>query len=267
MATLLSIFMLIFAGYFELSFSTKSKRAELSVGIEWGDGGATWYGSPTGFGSDGGACGYGNAVSHPPFSSLITAIGPRQYQNGKGCGICYKVKCTKHPSCSGKPVTVVVTDLCPGGPCVAESTHFDLSGTAFGALAKPGEEDKLRCAGVLQIQYARAECEYSKKNVNFHIDAGSNPYYLAMVIEFAEGDGDISRVYLKEASSKSDEWVPMQQLWGAVWKLNSPTPLKPPFSILLKSRYSGDIIVAEHVIPNGWNPGSTYASLVNFNPN
>uniref|UniRef100_M1BMI7 Beta expansin 2 n=1 Tax=Solanum tuberosum TaxID=4113 RepID=M1BMI7_SOLTU len=189
----------------------------------------------------GGSCGYGSAVSQAPFSSFVTGIGPSLYKSGKECGACYQVKCTKkmHGSCSGKGVRVVITDFCPGGPCVAQSAHFDLSGTAFGSMAIPGQEQKLRDAGVLQI----------------------------LVIEFEEGDGDLAKVELKEKISsitKNSKWRQMQQSWGAVWKLDAGSELHPPFSIRLTSQYSDQILIAKNVIPTGWQPGATYRSLVNY---
>uniref|UniRef100_A0A7N0U9H3 Uncharacterized protein n=1 Tax=Kalanchoe fedtschenkoi TaxID=63787 RepID=A0A7N0U9H3_KALFE len=238
-----------------LSLSTDHSRS-------WTSAGATWYGSPDGAGSDGGACGYGDAVSKPPFSSLITGIGPSLYDSGKECGACYEVKCTEHKACSGKPVRVVITDFCPGGPCASESAHFDLSGTAFGAMAVPGLEDELRNAGVLTIRYARVACDYSGKTVAFHVDAGSNPNYMAVVVEYEEGDGDLAAVHLKE--SDGGEWREMQQSWGAVWKLDAGSELQPPLSIQLTSGYSGETLVARNVIPSGWKPGATYRSVVNF---
>lgn len=254
--------LITFFCFSKLSLCFKPKQFNLStVATHWASAGATWYGSPNGAGSDGGACGYGNTVSQTPFSSMVTAVGPSLYKLGQKCGVCYQVKCTKHPSCSGKPTRVVITDSCPGGPCAAESAHFDLSGRAFGAMAKPGKEQSLRNAGVLQIRYARVACDYSGKTIAFHVDQGSNPNYIAFVVEFEEGDGDLAGVHLMEVNR---EWRRMRQSWGAVWKLDAGSELKPPISIQLTSKYSGKTLVARNVIPVGWRPGATYRSLVNY---
>ncbi|CAN1267060.1 Putative expansin-B2 [Linum perenne] len=167
--------LVVYFSFFKLSSSSRpindgvvthfngSSAAELAQS-QWSTAGATWYGGPDGDGSDGGACGYSTAVSQPPFSSMVTAVGPSLYNSGKECGACYQVKCNKNPSCSGNPVRVVITDSCPGGPCASESAHFDLSGTAFGAMALSGHESKLRDAGVLEVLYSRGPMPLLRQN-------------------------------------------------------------------------------------------------------
>ncbi|KAM0922745.1 hypothetical protein ACQ4PT_005974 [Festuca glaucescens] len=201
----------------------------------WSDSGATWYGGLTGAGSDGGACGYQDAVDLPPFSSMIAAGSPSIYGGGKGCGSCYQVKCSGHESCSSSPVTVVLTDLCPGGPCLEEPVHFDLSGTV--------------------------PCKWQGVDIAFKVDAGSNDYYVAMLVEYESGDGDLSSVELMQGGAGA--WCKMDQSWGAVWRYNSGPKLQPPFSVRLTSS-SGKTLVASNVIPAGWKPGGMYRSVVNY---
>ncbi|XP_048334385.1 putative expansin-B2 [Ziziphus jujuba] len=229
----------------------------------WSPAGATWYGSANGAGSNEGACGYGDAVEQAPFSSFTTAGGPSLFKSGKECGACYQVKCTAsvNPACSEQLVTVVITDECPG--CASESVHFDLSGTAFGAMALPGQAHQLRNAGVLEIQYQRAKCSYPDKKITFQVDTGSNPYYFAALIKYVDGDGVLGSVELKQAGD-SDSWLPLQQSWGAVWKLDAGFALQAPFSIRLTGLDFGNTIVANNVIPDGWKPGETYTSDVTF---
>ncbi|MBA0862123.1 hypothetical protein Goshw_004747 [Gossypium schwendimanii] len=165
---------------------------------------------------------------------------------------------------NGNPVTVVITDECPG--CVSESVHFDLSGTSIGAMAKSGLADLLRHAGILQVQYKKDDCKYPGTTIAFHVDPGSNPNYFATLIEYTNGDGHLASVDLKQALD-TDGWQPMQQSWGAVWKLDGAgSTLLPPFSLRLTSLDSRKTIVATAVIRVGWEPGKTYRSVVNFNP-
>ncbi|KAL5999832.1 hypothetical protein ACLOJK_038118 [Asimina triloba] len=109
-------------------------------------------------------------------------------------------------------------------------------------------------------------CNYEGMHVTFHVDQGSNPYYFAVIVEFLEEDGDVSKVELQDAAAKkkSDSWMPMQQSWGADWKLDAGgKALEPPFSIRLTSEF-GKTLVATDVIPQGWQAGATYRSVVNF---
>ncbi|XP_077234167.1 expansin-B15-like [Tasmannia lanceolata] len=257
--------LLVLSSLLNSCFGFKSTQLNIStVQSNWSPATATWYGSPNGDGSEGGACGYGRAVGQTPYYSMVSAGGPSLFSAGKGCGACYQVKCTSNSACSRNPVTVVITDECPGGPCLSESVHFDLSGTAFGRMAISSRDDRLRNVGILPIQYRRVACNYGGMNIAFHVDSGSNPYYFAVVVEFENGEGEVAGIGLQQPSDQSsNSWLPMQESWGAVWKLNYGSVLKAPFSLKLISP-SGKTLVAHNVIPARWLPGITYRSLVNF---
>uniref|UniRef100_A0A0D9XPW9 Expansin-like CBD domain-containing protein n=1 Tax=Leersia perrieri TaxID=77586 RepID=A0A0D9XPW9_9ORYZ len=136
-----------------------------------------------------------------------------------------------------------------------------MSGTAFGAMANNELDDRLRNVGIVDIQYRKVSCKYGT-NVVFKVDAASNPYYFAVLIEYENGDGDLKDVHIME---QGDRLSAMDHSWGATWSINSKDgkPLRPPFSIWLTSG-SGHELVAEDVIPSGWQPGSTYISSVNY---
>lgn len=109
----------------------------------------------------------------------------------------------------------------------------------------------------------RVECDYPGYNLIFKIDAGSNPYYLAVLIEYERGDGDLSAVSLKDGSAKSKEWKSMNHSWGAIWKLDAGTKLTGPLSIKITTM-KGKKLKVKNVIPVNWGPGQTYRAKVNF---
>ncbi|KAM3281966.1 expansin-B15-like [Capsicum chacoense] len=222
---------------------------------------ATWYGDPTGAGS-GGACGLEDDVAKAPYNAMITAGNQVLFQHGSGCGACYQVMCNQNKECSGKPITVALTDECPG-TCNDDPVHFDLSGTAFGAMSKSGQADRLRKLGRIDISYKRVTCDY-KQNIMFKVDKGSNPNFFAVAIEAENGDGKLSLVEIKPTGS--NKWFPMQQMFGATWSTNVyPDKQKPPFSIRITSQNKHQV-QADNVIPVNWQSNATYNSNVNFSP-
>ncbi|GLJ09544.1 hypothetical protein SUGI_0111530 [Cryptomeria japonica] len=230
----------------------------LAEAADWQQATATWYGSPDGDGSEGGACGYGSLVKSAPFGSRVSAGSPDLFKGGKGCGECYQVKCKESSVCSQTPVNVVITDECPGCP----SNHFDLSGTAFSDMAVgPAKISSLLNEGRVSILFKRVSCEYPGKKIAFHVNEGSTNYWFSVLIEYEDGDGDLQEVDLKQ--DNSDTWKGLKQLWGAYWSLDEG-PLNAPFSIRLKSLSSGKTLTSYNVIPKDWQPSATYTSVVNY---
>nr|KAJ0184541.1 hypothetical protein LSAT_V11C900504020 [Lactuca sativa] len=206
----------------------------------------TWYGDPRGAGS-GGACGWAN------------------WANDEILGFIYKEKdvgivISREPYCSLNPITITIIDECPGA-CNNVPFHFDLSGTAFGAMANPGQADNLRNLGQVDIQYRRVPCYYGRTKIAFKIDAKTNPNWFAPAIEFEDGDGGLSSVEISPAGSQ--QFVPMKNIWGAVWEADVSPSFHGPYSFRLRSP-TGKVVVASNVVPNGFVPGQTYFSNVNF---
>ncbi|GJN09370.1 hypothetical protein PR202_ga27372 [Eleusine coracana subsp. coracana] len=172
-----------------------------SYGSKWQEAKATWYGSnPRGAAPDdhGGACGYKD-VDKPPFDGMTACGNEPIFKDGLGCGSCYEIKCKEPVECSDKPIIVKITDK--NYEHIA-AYHFDLSGKAFGSMAKKGQEDKLR--------------------------------------KFVAGDGDIVAVDIKPKGS--DEFLPMKSSWGAIWRIDPKKPLKGPFSIRLTSEGGAHLV-------------------------
>ncbi|XP_075091961.1 putative expansin-B14 [Nicotiana tabacum] len=214
---------------------------------------ATFYINPTSPGS-GGACGLENDVASAPYNAMITAGNQALFKQGAGCGACYQ-----NPHCSGNPITLTLTDECPGA-CNNDPVHFDISGIAFEKLAKSGEASQLYNAGRISIFYRRVACNYNT-NIIFKVDKGSNPNFFAVTSEAVDGDGDLSLVEIQTSNSS---WVPMQRMIGATWSVDmQPNTQKPPFSLRLTSEIKKSV-TAPNVIPNGWQPRSIYKSNVNF---
>ncbi|XP_075499001.1 expansin-B6-like isoform X2 [Primulina tabacum] len=219
---------------------------------------ATWYGSPTGSGS-GGACGFADDVATAPYNGMISAGNDNIFKSGKGCGSCYQVRCSKHPSCSTSPITLTITDQCPGA-CNNVPYHFDLSGKAFGLLAKHGQEDALRKAGIIDIEFQRVPCSY-KSNIVFKMNEKSNRNFLSFAVEYVNADGDLGAIELSPSNSKP---IAMKQSWGATWAAGIPEGVKGPYSVKITTIESRRSVVARNVIPVDWAPGKYYHASVNL---
>jgi hypothetical protein len=143
-----------------------------------------------------------------------------------------QIRCLKsnHPACSGVPQTVIITDM---NYYPVAKYHFDLSGTAFGAMASSGLNDKLRHAGIIDMQFRRVPCNFPGLTITFRVQHGSNPMYLAVLIEHENQDGDVVQADIMQ--NDSGYWEPMHESWGSggstpTARSGGPSPSASPTS-------------------------------------
>uniref|UniRef100_R7W6T3 Expansin-like EG45 domain-containing protein n=1 Tax=Aegilops tauschii TaxID=37682 RepID=R7W6T3_AEGTA len=200
------------------------------------------------------------------------------FKDGKGCGSCYQPNVvTDHGwwsmvcNVNADKVlkTVIITDMnyYPVSPY-----HFDLSGTAFGAMAKDGRNDELRNAGIIDMQFRRVPCQYPGLAVMFHVEKGSNPFYMAILVEYENGDGDVKLLEIMESRpdagnggemAPTGDWVPMKESWGSIWRMDARHRMQGSFSLRITNE-SGKMLVGDQVIPADWKPEKVYSSVIQF---
>jgi hypothetical protein len=111
------------------------------------------------------------------------------------------------------------------------------------------------------FKYTRTACKYGGKNIAFRVNEGSTNFWLSLLVEFEDGQGDIGSMQIKQANSV--EWLDMKHVWGATWCLVRG-PLVGPFSVRLTTLSAQKALTARDVIPRNWKPTATYTSRLNF---
>ena len=91
------------------------------------------------------------------------------------------------------------------------------------------------------------------------MDLGQNPYYIAIAIEYVNGEG-IQGVNLKQSNGYGG-WMNMERSWGGTWRMNAGYP---PLSSQLIEAQRKHILTLNNIIPRNQVPGQIYRSLVNF---
>ncbi|GFY90870.1 hypothetical protein Acr_07g0010660 [Actinidia rufa] len=78
------------------------------------------------------------------------------------------------------------------------------------------------------------KCNYPGMSLTFHVNAGANPNYFVVLVEYEDGDGDLSGVDLKEALD-SDTWLmaPHGTIVGCSLENQHGSTLKAPFCLKL----------------------------------
>ncbi|KAF3324751.1 Expansin-A7 [Carex littledalei] len=227
----------------------------------WTPAHATFYGDESGVGDDmGGACGYSNMYGIG-FGTKTAALSTPLFNNGKGCGGCYEIRCDGSRFCIPGASSIVVTgtNLCPpnwaldsnnGGWCNPPRKHFDMAMPAWLSFARYE-------GGIVPVMYRRVPC---KRTGGIKFKFSGNAYWLLVTPLNVAGAGDIGAMSIK--GSKTD-WIQMSQNWGVMWQAFSNLGGQA-LSFQIWAGSSSDTIICNNVADAYWGVGLTYQAYNNF---
>eukprot|EP00486_Rosalina_sp_Unknown_P000294 CAMPEP_0201568836 /NCGR_PEP_ID=MMETSP0190_2-20130828/10133_1 /ASSEMBLY_ACC=CAM_ASM_000263 /TAXON_ID=37353 /ORGANISM="Rosalina sp." /LENGTH=253 /DNA_ID=CAMNT_0047990433 /DNA_START=158 /DNA_END=916 /DNA_ORIENTATION=+ len=150
---------------------------------------------------DGNACGMDGTADE--FENwMYAAIGSTNFDDGYGCGKCYKITCIgpygDNPSCecSGS-ITVQAIDQCPE----CDDNHFDLNSDALAYLTG-GDASMAGTCGVVEIEYERVDCSAITTNFKVTNKGGTSQFWYGFHLDDVNDDGGIKSVSLLKDGSE-----------------------------------------------------------------
>ncbi|KAH9604889.1 hypothetical protein KSS87_013651 [Heliosperma pusillum] len=202
-----------------------------------------------------GACGYG-ALALKMYGGHAAAARLNIYQDGQGCGACYKIRCENTAVCSKTGTNIVVTDI---HNTTSNVTDFVLSNRAFRAMALPGKDKVLLGLGIVDVE---VPCVYKGQNLAIQVEAYSKPpNYIAIKILYQGGQTRILGVEVMGINSTS--WVSMSHNYGVVWDTSKAPTGSLQVRFIVASGYDAQYFyLNEQILPAKWKPGAVYNSTV-----
>lgn len=49
-----------------------------------------------------------------------------------------------------------------------------------------------------EMRICRTPCKYPGRNIAFHVNEGSTDYWLSLLVEFEDGDGDVGSMHIRQ---------------------------------------------------------------------
>eukprot|EP01135_Chromosphaera_perkinsii_P006037 Nk52_evm2s384 gene=Nk52_evmTU2s384 len=230
----------------------------MSVNAQWQNGRATVFTGDSSIGE----CGFGKIPVSTFPTQFIAGSNGAFYNNSRACGRCYEVQCTGdwngscggQPACKeGKSVVLQLTENCPGSQnpkwCSGDMTHFDISLQAFSAIANTN-------CGVIRMKYKPAYCKF-KGNMKIRFE-GSNKWYIQLILMNANGNGEVTKIELKQG----ENWISLSRSPYNAWIASIGNGISLPATLRITGN-NGEVLTTGNVLTS--EPGNQVLDLgVNF---